>query len=172
MILGALKIQTNRAAEGIAECEHALALDRNLALAHATIGFGMILIGRAEEAEARVAEAQRLSPHDTMAYLWMSLVGIANSCLGRWEQAVAWFRRSIEANRNFPETLFRLAAALARLGRLDEARSAVRAGVELCPSFTTSLAHAAWTAMSDEPTYLAQLQPLLDGMRKAGVPDA
>jgi hypothetical protein len=25
--------------------------------------------------------------------------------------------------------------------------------------------------MSDDPTYLAQLQPLLDGMRKAGVPE-
>ena len=171
MILGALKMQTKRAAEGIAECEHALALDRNLVLARAAIGFGMILVGRAEEAEAHVAQAQRLSPHDTMAYFWMTLVGIANSCLGRWEQAVAWFRRSIEANRNYPEALFRLAAALAQLGRLDEARSAVRAGRELCPSFTISLAGAAWTAMSDDPTYLAQLQPLLDGMRKAGVPE-
>ena len=164
-------MQTKRAAEGIAECEHALALDRNLVLARAAIGFGMILVGRAEEAEAHVAQAQRLSPHDTMAYFWMTLVGIANSCLGRWEQAVAWFRRSIEANRNYPEALFRLAAALAQLGRLDEARSAVRAGRELCPSFTISLAGAAWTAMSDDPTYLAQLQPLLDGMRKAGVPE-
>jgi TolB-like protein len=171
MILGALKMQTKRAAEGIAECEHALALDRNLVLARAAIGFGMILIGRAEEAEAYVAQAQRLSPHDTMAYFWMTLVGTANSCLGRWEQAVAWFRRSIEANRNFPETLFRLAAAQAQLGRLDEARSAVRAGLELCPSFTISVARAAWTAMSEDPTYLAQLLPLLDGMSKAGVPE-
>jgi tetratricopeptide (TPR) repeat protein len=171
MILGSLKMQTNRAAEGIAECEYALALDRNLAVARATIGFGTILIGRAEEAEAHVAEAQRLSPHDTMAYLWMTLVGIANSCLGRWEQAVAWFRRSIEANRNLRETQFRLAAALAQLDRLDEARSAVRAGLEFYPSFAISLARAAWTAMSDDPTYLAQLQPHLDGMRKAGVPE-
>jgi TolB-like protein len=161
MFLGLVEILTKRAAEGIAECEHALALDRNLALARATIGFGMILKGRAEEAEAHVAQAQRLSPHDTMAYLWMTFVGIANGCLGRWEQAVAWFRRSIEANRNFPETLFRLAAAQAQLGRLDEARSAVRAGLELYPAFTISLARAAWTAMSDDPTYLAQLQPHL-----------
>jgi TolB-like protein len=171
MFLGLVEILTKRAAEGIAECEHALALDQNLAHADAIIGFGKILIGRAEEAEAHVAEAQRLSPRDTMAYLWMNFVGIANSFLGRWEQAVAWFRRSIEANRNFPETLFRLAAAQAQLGRLDEARSAVRAGLELYPAFTISLARAAWTAMSDGPTYLAQLQPHLDGMRIAGVPE-
>ena len=72
MYLGTMStIFTRRAAEGIAECEHALALDRNLASAHAFIGFGKILIGRAEETEAHVAEALRLSPRDTMAYIWM-----------------------------------------------------------------------------------------------------
>ena len=50
---------TKRAAEGIAELEHALALDRNLASAHALIGLGKTLIGRAEEAEAHVSEALR-----------------------------------------------------------------------------------------------------------------
>src|SRR5271166_3286993 len=38
MILGYVEIFTKRAAEGIAECEHALTLDRNLAYAHAAIG--------------------------------------------------------------------------------------------------------------------------------------
>ena len=42
MCLGLVDIFTKRAAEGIAECEHALALDRNLAHAHASIGFGKI----------------------------------------------------------------------------------------------------------------------------------
>jgi TolB-like protein/DNA-binding winged helix-turn-helix (wHTH) protein/Tfp pilus assembly protein PilF len=171
MILGHVEMLTKRGAEGIAECEHALALDQNLAHAHAIIGFGKILIGRAEETEAHVVEAQRLSPRDTMAYLWMNVVGIANSHLGRWEQAVAWFRRSIEANRSHPLTLFWLAAALAQLGRLNQARSAVKVGFELNPTFTISHARAAWTAMSDDPTYLSQLQPLLEGTRKAGVPE-
>ncbi len=42
MHLGHVKILTKRAAEGIAECEHASALDRNLADAHAYIGYGKI----------------------------------------------------------------------------------------------------------------------------------
>jgi TolB-like protein/class 3 adenylate cyclase len=62
MNLGLVKVLTKRAAEGIAECEHALVLDRNLAHAHANIAFGKIFIGRAEETEAHVAEAVRLSP--------------------------------------------------------------------------------------------------------------
>ena len=39
------------------------------------------------------------------------------------------------------------------------------------PTFAISRARAAWTAMSDNPTYLAQLEPILDGLRKAGVPE-
>src|SRR5262249_39485924 len=47
--LGAVQIVTNRAALGIAECERALALDRNLAHAHACIGMAKFLLGRGEE---------------------------------------------------------------------------------------------------------------------------
>ena len=171
MYLGFIDILTKRAARGIAECEHALALDRNLASAHSIIGYGKIYIGRAEETEAHIGEALRLSPRDTMAYQWLNVAGIAKNHLGLWEQAVAWFRRSIEANRNFPHSHFVLGAALAQLGRLDEARSAVKAGLALNPAFSISRARAAWTAMSDDPTYLAQLEPVFEGMRKAGVPE-
>ena len=77
--IGIVEIFTRRAAEGIAECEHALALDRNLATAHSIIGLGKIFIGRAEETEAHVAEALRLSPRDTMAYPWMHIAGYAKT---------------------------------------------------------------------------------------------
>jgi tetratricopeptide (TPR) repeat protein len=171
MFLGFVEMMTRRAAEGIAECEHALALDRNLASAHSFIGRGKLLVGRAEETEAHVAEALRLSPRDTMANTWMMHAGFAKNQLGAWDQAVAWCRRAIEANRNHPAVWFHLAAALAQLSRLDEAHSAVRAGLALAPTFSVSRARVNWTAPSDDPTYLAQLEPLLDGMRKAGVPE-
>jgi len=171
MWLGLVDIWTKRAAEGIAKCEHALELDRNLAEAHANIGFGKIFIGRAEETEAHIAEALRLSPRDTYAYIWMGRAGLANLHLGSWEQAVAWYRRSIDANRNFPYIYFVLGAGLAQLARLDEARSATKAGLALNPTFAVTRFHAAWAAMSDDPRYLSQLEPILEGMRKAGVPE-
>ena len=171
MFLGFVEMMTKRAAEGIAKCEHALALDRNLASAHSFIGRGKMLVGRAEETEAHVAEALRLSPRDTMANTWMMHAGFAKNQLGAWDQAVAWCRRAIEANRNHPTAWFQLAAALARLGRLDEAHSAVKAGLALAPSFTVSRARVNWTTPSDDLTYLAQLEPVFDGLRKAGVPE-
>jgi tetratricopeptide (TPR) repeat protein len=171
MWLGFLEILTKRAAEGIAECEYALALDRNPALAHAYIGMGKNAMGRPEETETHVGEALRLSPRDTVAYVWMYAVGAAKSRLGNLEQAVAWLRRALEVNRSYTSAYFLLAAALAQLGRLDEASSAVKAGLALNPAFSISRARAAWTAISDDPTFLAQAEPVLEGMRKAGVPE-
>lgn len=171
MFLGFVEMLTKRAAQGIAECEHALALDRNLADAHAVIGYGKIFIGRAEETEAHVVQALRLSPRDTLAYIWMGIAGGAKLRLGGHEQAVAWFQRAIEANRNYPTGYFLLAAALAQLGRLDEAHSAVKAGLALDPAFSISRRRASSTAQSDNPTCLAQLAPIFEGLRKAGLPE-
>ena len=171
MIPGFVYIYTKRAAQGIAECEHALALDRNLASAHAYVGLGEMFLGRAEETEAHIAEALRLSPRDTMAYIWMFIASLAKNHLGLYEQAVAWSRRATEANRNFPQAYFWLGAALARLDRLDEARSAVKAGLALHPSFSLSRSRSGRTAMSDDPQYMAGVELTLEGMRKAGVPE-
>jgi TolB-like protein len=171
MWLGLVNIFTRRALQGIAECEHALVLDRNLAPAAASIGFGKILTGRAEETEAHISEALRLSPRDTAAYVWLTHAGVASNHLGSWEQAIAWCRRAIEANRNYPRAYFHLALALAQLGRREEAHSCAEAGIAISPSFAVSRARADWTAWSDNPTYLAQLQAVFDGMRKAGLPE-
>jgi tetratricopeptide (TPR) repeat protein len=114
-------------------------------------------------------DALRLSPRDTMAYNWMNIAGIAKNHLRLWEQAVAWFRRAIETNRNFPHPYFILGVALAHLGRLDEAHSAVKAGLALNPAFSISRARDNWVAMSNDPTYLAQNDRIYEGLRKAGV---
>ena len=99
----------------------------------------------------------------------MTFAGIAKNRLGSYEQAVAWCRRAIEANRNYPLPNFELAAALAQVGRLDEAHSAVKAGLALNPTFT--IARFSAGALSVTSTYLAGSARILDGLRKAGVPE-
>jgi tetratricopeptide (TPR) repeat protein len=89
--------------------------------------------------------------------------------MGAYDDGVARYRRSIELNRNFPIAHFQLAAALAHLGRLEEARSAVQAGLALHPAFT--LRRYRTNPYSDNPTYLAQRERIYEGMRKAGVPE-
>jgi tetratricopeptide (TPR) repeat protein len=169
LCLGSVQIHTNRVAQGIAESERALALDRNLAGGHAVIGNAKVYIGRGEETEAHINEALRLSPRDTGAYVWMFIAGMAKLVVSSDEEAVALLRRSIETNRNYPPAHFWLAAALAHLGRLNEARAATQAGLALNPTFTVSRQRA--SAPSDNPTYLAQRERFLEGMRRAGVPE-
>jgi tetratricopeptide (TPR) repeat protein len=167
--MGRIHIVTNRVAQGIAECERALALDRNLADAHAVIGLAKTYSGHPEETEAHVNEALRLSPRDHRAYRWIQFVGTAKLILGADEEAVAYSRRSTEVNRNHPVTQFYLAAALAHLGRLEEARSAVQAGLAANPSFTICRFRA--TVDSDNATFLAQRERIIKGMQLAGVPE-
>jgi len=167
--LGIVLILTNRAAQGIAECERALALDHNLAHAHAWVGLAKVYIGRAAETEAHVHEALRLSPRDAHSYVWSLIVGTAKLNLNADAEAVAWLRRSIEANRNHPVPHFFLAAALARLGALDEAKVAAGAGLVLNPGFTVRRLRT--RLPSDNPIYLATRERLYEGMRMAGVPE-
>src|SRR5271163_4618512 len=157
---------TNRAAQGIAEYERALALDRNMAGAHALIGQNKLFIGRAEETEAHVLEALRLSPRDPWAYIWLLTAGFAACLLGRNEEAASWFRRSIEANRNFALSHFIYGTALANIGRMDEARSEVAAGLSLDPEFSITNFQSA--VQSDNPLYLTQHARVMDEMRRAG----
>ncbi|MBR0794951.1 adenylate/guanylate cyclase domain-containing protein [Bradyrhizobium jicamae] len=167
--LGAVHIFTARAAQGITECEQALVLDRNLASAHGWIGIAKLFLGRDKETEAHIHEALRLSPRDIFAHRWMAFVGFAKLWQGDDAEAVAWLRRGIEANRNFPLTHFHLAAALAWLGAVDEARAAVQEGLALNPSFTIHRYRVG--ASSDNPTYLARRERVYEGMRLAGVPE-
>ena len=168
-VLGFVQSFTNRAVQAIAACERALALDHNLADAHAFIGVAKVFLGRGEETEAHVREALRLSPCDNYAYRWFMFVGLAKLVLGADAEAVAWLRRSIEANRNHPVPHCFLAAALALLGSLDEARAAAQAGLVLNPTVTLRRFRA--RAASDHPAYLAGRARMFEGMRMAGMPE-
>ena len=104
LCLGGVQIQTNRAAQGIAECERALALDRNLARAHGLIGMAKLLVGRAEETEAHIKEALRLSPRDTICAMrgWPSR-GTPSCFSGKTRRQSGCCRRAIETKSELSE---------------------------------------------------------------------
>lgn len=168
LVLGATLVSTKRHAQGIAECERALALDRNLAEAHAEIGLAKHYMGRSVETDAHLREAFRISPRDSLAYRWLMWRGAAKMAVGNDAEALGSFRESVEANRNYAIAHFLLAAALALLGYEDEAGEAVKAGLAIDPSFT--LRRFCLGAQSDNPTYLVARDRLIAGMRLAGVP--
>jgi Flp pilus assembly protein TadD len=161
---------TNRIEQAIAECERALALDPNLAMAHALIGLHKLHLDRGEETEAHVLEAIRLSPRDPRIDGWLGVNGFAKDSLGRCDEAVTWFRRSIQENGSNETVYFNLAAALSHLGRVEEGRDAARRGLDLNPHFTVSGFLTA-NKFSDSPAHLAWRERQADGLRKAGIPE-
>jgi tetratricopeptide (TPR) repeat protein len=167
--LGVLCMNSGRAELGIVECERALALDRNLATAHAWIGMGKYYSGRAEETEGHVLEALRISPRDAYASAWMAFAAFAKFGEGKDEETAAWATRSIDMSPDFMTSHFVLAAAFVGLGRMEEAREAVRAGLELNPTFTIARYRA--SPSSDNPRYLDAVARIPDALRKAGVPE-
>jgi TolB-like protein/Tfp pilus assembly protein PilF len=169
LVLGSFYNTVNRGADAIAEFERALMLDRNLVYAHSLIGMAKTALGRAEEAESHYLEALRLSPRDVAAHHWMSSAGTSKLHLARDEEAAVWFRRAIEANRNFAFTHLSLAAALAHLGRTDAARAAGKSGLSLEPGFTIGRFRAG--ARSNNPLYLCGRERIYEGMRRAGIPE-
>jgi hypothetical protein len=60
-----------------------------------------------------------------------------------------------------------LAAALALIGALDEARTATEAGLALDAGFTIRRLRVG--ASSDHPAYIAGRERIFEGMRMAGV---
>jgi tetratricopeptide (TPR) repeat protein len=95
------------------------------------------------------------------------------ACLDEYETAVSCLRKSIDANRNNPWTYFYLAACLAHLGRLDEAREELKAGLGVNPNFTLRRFRAG--VESDNPVFLAQYahhRRHTHGGRAGGVSDA
>jgi TolB-like protein/class 3 adenylate cyclase/Tfp pilus assembly protein PilF len=166
--LGTVLRATNRGQRSIEELERALAIDPNLVAARAAIGVTLVWMGRAEEAEAHVLEALRLSPRDAMVFEWLLVGGVAKMYLGEFAEAVTWLRKSIDANRDRPLAYFLLAACLAHLGRLDEARREVKSGLAFDPKFT--LRRYA-DVQSDNALFLARRARVAEGMRLAGVPE-
>jgi TolB-like protein len=151
------------------EFELAIAIDRNLAVAHAYSGQMKFYLGRAAETEAHVAEALRLSPRDPLLFHWRYIIGVADLYLGRTVRAIGALRQSVELNAEWPLSQFILAAGLAQAGLLAEAAEVGDAARRLAPNFT--IARFRSQLVSNNPTYVAQRERIYEGLRAAGVPE-
>jgi adenylate cyclase len=86
---------------------------------------------------------------------------------GEYYQALA--RAHQVTLRNFYLTQMNLAAVFGRLGRMDDARTAFAALRDSIPGFTIETARYEYGVKRNfEPAFLEQM---LDGLRKAGVPE-
>ena len=171
--MGRVEVQTKRGAQGIAPRKveaRMLALNPNLASAHALIGLAKLYEGHPEETDSHELDALRVSPHDTEADVWVAYIALAKLYLGDYEGAPRLVSpRAKELNPNYPTGRFAMETTLMELGRLDEARAEVQAGLALNPGFT--LRRYRDGAQSDDQFFLKGRERIIEDMRKAGVPE-
>jgi len=167
--LGRVLIGIDRGEEAVGEFELALTLDRNLPHVHGWIGMCKRFLARPEETEGHVLAALQLSPRDVAVGSWYFQIGAAALQLGQFDKAVIWLRRAVEAERTSSYRSLFLASALAHQGALPAARAAAATGLAIDPGF--KIRRTIDDAPSKNPEFLAQWEMVLDGMRKAGLPE-
>jgi TolB-like protein/class 3 adenylate cyclase/cytochrome c-type biogenesis protein CcmH/NrfG len=160
-VLGHLRAYQGRWGESDTEFAAALKVDPNYADAWAFLSDVSVLRGRPKDAIEQIQKALRLNPHPPGRYYW--LLGAAQYASHQYDGAAATLRRESTYRSGSRRTL---AAALARLGRLDEARQEAKLFMASNPNFTIS----AWVASHPFPDD-ATRQHFVDGYKMAGLPD-
>jgi adenylate cyclase len=147
--------------ESAKEFEISLRLNPNDADAWANLANLKVLEGRGVEAIACAERALRLNPHPPSYYFWA--LGLAQFAAGQYEAAVTTLRNEATYRTGSRRTL---AAALAQLGRLEEAREEAKLFLAGNSNFTIS--H--WLEALPYRD-IATRDRFLEGLRKAGLPE-
>jgi TolB-like protein len=142
----------------------ALALSASCAFVYA---FGCVSVAYGGEAARAIdwgEQALRLNPLDAMSCVPQGMIGFGNFLTGRHEQAVTAGRRAVEMNPGFSMLHGWLAAPLARLGRIDEAKASATRLLSLDPRFSVGR----WSAAVGLAPEI--IDHVTDAMRMAGLP--
>ncbi len=158
--MGYIRLNEGRLEEAESAFQTALRINPNHADALANMAGLRVLQGRPDDAIECVENALRLNPYPPGWYYWD--LGFAYYAARRYSEAVGVLRKE-EVGRLPAKRI--LAASLAQLGRLAEAREETRRFLEINPGFLTS--H--WAAVQPFKRRKDR-QHFVDGYLKAGLP--
>src|SRR5271157_4573276 len=152
---------SGRANEGLNAADAGLAIKPDDPPLRRARGTAEIVLGRYEQGISDVQQAMRLSPRDPRIGLWLDDLGNAELGLGHFDAAIDKYHKAIDAGWRAYQPYRGLAAAYALDGRMEEATSALAEARRLNPQFTLK-----W-----QQTHSVNIPPLLEGLRKAGLPE-
>ncbi len=160
-------IHTSREFE-IAEqlIERALEANPNSFWVHHCAAIWHLHCGDLEQARGYFERDHKLNPADLDGD--RALAGMSHVLLvsGQYEEALKWAQRSFAINRNWSPTYWMLVAANAHLGRLDEARQYLAQFMTVSPDTTIAKIKAG------QPNRIpGRIEPILEGLRLAGLPE-
>ena len=153
--------------DALRRLRRAIELNPNSSFAHGYVGVVHAFGGEPDRAIETVQDAIRLSPRDLLMVIWRVVEGWAHLSAERFDQAAEGARLAIAWNPSFADAHAILASALGHAGRLDEAAIALDECRRHLPGLTLR-----------DPRLIrpfrraADRDRFLDGLRKAGLPDA
>jgi adenylate cyclase len=157
--------------DAIAEFERTLVLNPNAEEAYGSLGFAYSDIGQYEKAIEFFDKAIPLSPQNQDLAFWYLGKGVAYFGLQQYDQAIEWTRRSIAINPKFAFALGTLAAALALSGHEAEARDVQQRRAPLAKVKNIAALKALAPPPSADPRTRATFDRVIEGLRKAGMPE-
>jgi len=162
----ALFFLAGEAAMAAAALDRALALNSNATHAWMIRGLLYAVRNQPEAAIEAVEQARRLSPSDPYAFWCASNIATAHLAARRFEQAIEWADRALhDRPRHVPAMRVKV-AALAHLGRLDEARAQLSRVLAIDPELT--IAGFREYARYQAPEFF---ELYVTGLRLAGLPE-
>ena len=148
----------------IAEAELAVSLNPNYAEGHNFLGLVLHYAGRSKDALPHFDRSMALNPFFPDA--WLHTQAQAAYQMGRYEAAVALLKRRILLKPDTDASRVLLAASYGQLGLVDKARLMWRQVFEVNPEY--SLERRRKVLPYKNP---ADFEAVVDGLRKAGLPE-
>jgi adenylate cyclase len=104
-------------------------------------------------------------------YVWYFVLCHAYTHLARDASAIEWCNKSIATGNTFFFAYVDLASAYAWRGQKSDAAAAVAELLKLRPGYTVQTLEQEGSIVSDNPTFRREYQRILEGARKAGLPE-
>ena len=147
--------------EGLRAADAGLAINPNSASLLSARGRAEIAIGHFEQGKTDVEQAMRLSPRDPSAGTWHNFLCLAELGLGHFDAAISECNKAIDAGRPVFQGYMFLAADYALKDDLEAAKTALAEARRLNPKLTVKSISKSF----------ANIPTLLEGLRKAGLPE-
>ncbi len=110
---------------GLQFAQRAIQINDNFTLGYFAYSVASLYVGRPEDGLQAIDRALRLSPSDPQTFFWYSTKASALYLCGRFPEAIKSAQQSLGIRR-YHTALRVLAASYAQLGKLEEARQAMR----------------------------------------------
>ncbi len=157
---------------GIALIDRSLALNPHSSEALATSSLVRAFMGDRATAIAHAERALRLNPTGPDIHHIYQARGMLDFGDADYEGCCNWVAQALRELPDFPQTLRYQAASLGLLGRHEEAREAIGRLRAVCPDDTIARVRMYFAFLARLPETSRTLDALLEGLRRAGLPEA